>query len=199
LPPPSGETTKFLLGTFGEFYRQEVAAEEDVHRSLPFFGTALGLVIGALAYAAGRLPGWTALNYPQADAAFAISATFLLMAIAEAAFVLFWLFRAIAKHGYQRIGSEKALAARLEELRAYYERQGLAIDRRDRALAADMQQLLVESYLKVTPPNRELNLRRYRLRALAAAHLLRSLTWALCATTIILVADKIGYLPKVTP
>ena len=164
-----------------------------------FFGTALGLVIGALAYAAGRLPGWTALNYLQADAAFAISATFLLLAIAEAAFVLFWLFRAIAKHGYQRIGSEKALAARLEELRGYYERQGLAIDRRDRALAADMQQLLVESYLKVTPPNRELNLRRYRLRALAAAHLLRSLTWALCATTIILVADKIGYLPKVTP
>jgi len=56
------ETTTFLLTTFAEFYRQELGAEEDVHRSLPFFGTALGLVIGALAYAAGRLPKWMALD-----------------------------------------------------------------------------------------------------------------------------------------
>lgn len=56
------ETTTLLLTTFAEFYRQELGAEEDVHRSLPFFGTALGLVIGALAYAAGRLSKWMTLE-----------------------------------------------------------------------------------------------------------------------------------------
>jgi hypothetical protein len=193
------ETTTFLLMTFAEFYRQEVGAEEDVHRSLPFFGTALGLVIGALAYAAGRLPKWAALDDWRSIAAFIVSATLLAMAVVEASCVLLWLSRAITRHRYQRIGAETTLMARLDELRGYYEKQGLAVDHQDGALAADMRQVLIESYLKVTPPNRELNLRRYRFRALAASHLVRSLIWALCATTVILIADKVGYLPKVIP
>jgi hypothetical protein len=185
--------------TFAEFYRQEVGAEEDVHRSLPFFGTALGLVIGALAYAAGRLPKWTEVADWRSVVAFLTSAAFLLLAVAEASFVLFWLFRAITQHRYRRIGFEKALMLRLDDLRRYYDKQGLAADRQDRALATDMRQALLDSYLTVTPLNREVNQERYRLRALAASHLVRSLIWALCATTIILVADKVGYLPKVIP
>lgn len=193
------ETTTFLLMTFAEFYRQEVGAEEDVHRSLPFFGTALGLVIGALAYAAGRLPKWTEVADWRSVVAFLTSAAFLLLAVAEASFVLFWLFRAITQHRYGQIGFEKALMLRLDDLRRYYDKQGLAADRQDRALATDMRQALLNSYLTVTPLNREVNQERYRLRALAASHLVRSLIWALCATTIILVADKVGYLPKVIP
>jgi hypothetical protein len=88
---------------------------------------------------------------------------------------------------------------RLDDLRRYYDGQGLATDRQDSALATDMRQALLDSYLTVTPLNREVNQERYRLRALAASHLVRSLIWALCATTIILVADKVGYLPKVIP
>jgi hypothetical protein len=193
------ETTTFLLMTFAEFHRQELGAEEDVHRSLPFFGTALGLVIGALAYAAGRLPKWTALDDWRPDAAFIVSATLLALAVVEASSVLFWLSRAITQHRYRRIGSEKSLMLRLDDLRRYYDGQGLATDRQDSALATDMRQALLDSYLTVTPLNREVNQERYRLRALAASHLVRSLIWALCATTIILVADKVGYLPKVIP
>jgi MFS family permease len=191
------ETTTFLLATFAEFYRQELGAEEDVHRSLPFFGTALGLVIGALAYAAGRLPKWGELAGWRSATAFLISAVFLILAVAEACFVLFWLFRAITQHRYRRVGPENALMLRLDDLRGYYTRQSLEIDHQDGALATDMRQALLDSYLTVTPQNRDLNQRRYRLRALAASHLVRSLIWALCATTIILVADKVGYLPKV--
>jgi hypothetical protein len=62
-----------------------------------------------------------------------------------------------------------------------------------------MRQMAIDSYLKVTLRNRELNLKRYGFRALAAKHLVLSLIWALCATTVILIADKIGYLPKVIP
>jgi hypothetical protein len=42
------EHTALLLAIFADLYRQEIAAEEDVHRFLPFFGTAPGIVIGAL-------------------------------------------------------------------------------------------------------------------------------------------------------
>jgi hypothetical protein len=182
IPPAvtTPETMTFLLMTFAEFYRQELGAEEDVHRSLPFFGTALGLVIGALAYAAGRLPKWTALDDWRSDTAFIGSATLLTLAVVEAACVLFWLSRAITRHRYRRIGFEKSLMLRLDDLRRYYDMQGLAAEGQDSALATDMRQVLLDSYLTVTPPNRELNQTRYRLRALAASHLVRSLIWALC-------------------
>jgi hypothetical protein len=160
-----------------------------VHRSLPFFGTALGLVIGALAYAAGRLPKWMALDGWQSAAAFMVSATFLALAVVEASLVLFWLSRAITRHEYLRIGPD-GFMLRLRELRGFYQKQGLAADRQDSPIATDMRQMAIDSYLKVTLRNRELNLKRYRFRALAAKHLVLSLIWALCAITVILVADK---------
>jgi hypothetical protein len=88
---------------------------------------------------------------------------------------------------------------RLDELRQHYGKQSLSADLQDGALATDMRQMAIESYLKVIPHNSELNLKRYRLRARAASGLIRSLIWALSATTVILIADKIGYLPKVIP
>lgn len=112
--------------------------------------------------------------------------------------VLFWLSRAITRHEYHRI-SPDGFMLRLGELRVFYHKLGLADDRQDGPIAADMRQMAVDSRLKVTLRNRELNLKRYRFRALAAKHLVLSLIWALCATTVILVADKVGYLPTVVP
>lgn len=93
-----------MLATFAELYRQEIGAEEDVHRTLPFFGTALGLVIAALAYAAGHLPKWTDLTTNRATIVFSASAILLCLAIIEAAFVLFFVSKAIARREYRRIG-----------------------------------------------------------------------------------------------
>ena len=195
----SPETTNFLLTTFAELYRQELGAEEDVHRSLPFFGTALGLVIGALAYAAGRLPKWMALEGWRSTTAFLLSATFLALAVVEASLVLFWLSRAITRpQRYQRIDPE-GFTLRLGELREFYQRQGLAADRQDAPIATDMRQMAIDSYLTVTMKIREMNETRYKYRARAARHLVLSLIWVLCATIVILIADKVGYLPKVIP
>jgi hypothetical protein len=166
---------------------------------LPFFGTVLGLVIGALAYAAGRLPKWTMLSDQRSVTAFVLSATLLTLAVVEATCVLIWLSRAITRHGCLRIGSETAMMLQFGRLRAHYDSGGLDAGDRDSALATDIRQMLLESYLAVTPQNRDLNQRRYRLRALAARHLVRSLIWALLATTVILIADKIGSLPRAAP
>ena len=199
VPEPSvtPETTAFLLTTFADLYRQEVGAEEDIHRALPFFGTALGIVIGALAYAAGRLPKWPDLTRDRELVAFIASDILLGLAVFKAGCVLVWISLAIARRNYQRIGPETDLRARVAELRAYYDGTGIQGEQQDRELLKDIRQMLLDSYTATTPANREINQRRYKLRARAASHLIRSLIWALSATTVIFVADKLGYLPKV--
>lgn len=188
-----------MLSTFADLYRQEIGAEEDVHRTLPFFGTALGIVIAALAYAAGRLPKWTELPTHRAMAVFAVATVLLSLAVIKAGFVLVFISRAIARRDYRRIGPETALRTRLSELQAYYEGQGATGDVQDAELVKDMQQVLLDSYTTVTPINRGLNQRRYRFRSLASSNLVRSLIWALGATIVIFAADKLGYLPKAVP
>ncbi len=195
-PSSWGRTQDLLLATYAELYRNEVGAEEDVHRTLPFFGTALGLVIGAIAYGAGRLPSWQAA---QPKWPFLVAAALLVLSLCEAAAVLFWLGRAIARRTYGRIGPESAISDRLDALRAYYGARGVAGDQLDARMSDDLRQLLLESYESVTPENRRLNQRRYRFRALASSFLVRSLLWALAATTLIFVTDKIGLLAKVGP
>ena len=145
-----------LLATFAELYRQEIGAEEDVHRALPFFGTALGIVVGSIAYAAGRLPRWPDVAAPGGRAA-----------------VLLFLSRAMARRNYRRIGPVAVLRAKAGQ-------------------DGNMQRALLDSYTEIIPFNRELNQRRQRFRALASSHLIRSLIWALGATTVIFVADKLG-------
>src|SRR6266851_3732127 len=191
-PASMPETTALLLTTFADLYRQEVGAEEDVHRTLPFFGTALGIVIGAVAYAAGRLPRWSDLTTDRALVAFIIATTLLGLAIIEAGGVLVWVSRAIARRDCQRVGPEPALRARLAELQAYYDGQGIAGDQQDKKLAVDMQQTLLDSYAAATPANRNLNQRRYKFRARASSHLVRSLIWALGATSVIFLTDKLA-------
>jgi hypothetical protein len=160
----------------------------------------LGIVIGALAYAAGRLPKISELVTGHGMAAFIVAASLLGLAVIEAVCVLFWVSRAIARRDdYERVGPETAIRARLVELQAYYDTQGVVGDARDAELVKDLQSDLLDSYTAATPANRELNLRRYRFRALASSHLVRSLIWALAATSVIFVADKLGYLPKVIP
>jgi hypothetical protein len=195
----SPQATVLLLATFADLYRQEVGAAEDVHRTLPFFGTALGIILGALAYAAGRLPKWADLGTQGGQISFAAAAALLGLAIIEAGCVLVFLSRVIVRRDYERIGPETAFRARMSALRAYHQARRTAGDDLDGELLRDMQQVLLDSYAKATPINRELNRRRYRLRRQAAVHLIRSLIWALAATTVILVADKLGFLPKANP
>ncbi len=143
-PSATPETTAFLLATFADLCRQEVGGEEDVHRALPFFGTALGIVIGALAYAAGRLPKWPDLAMDRGLIAFVTADVLLGLAVVEAGCVLIWISLAIARHNYQRIGPETGLRARVAELQAYYDAEGISGEQQDRELLKDTRQMLLE-------------------------------------------------------
>ena len=190
------ETTIAVLSAFAETYRQEVSAEEDVYRTLPFFGTALGIVIAAIGYAAGRLTRWE----DTPSHLLFIASTFLLaLAAVEAVGVIARLSQGLARRDYQRVGPEDALQARLTELRAYYDGLRPPPPNRDEPLAHDFRQAMVASYGRVIPINRNLNAGRNQRRSQAASHLVRSLLWALGATILIFVSDKIGLLPRMTP
>ena len=113
--------------------------------------------------------------------------------------MLLYLTRAIKRRDYQRIGPETSLRVRSAELLASYNGTATPESQWDQKLVIDMQQILLKSYADVTPFNRDLNQRRYEFRASASLHLLRSLIWVLGVTTIILMADKLSYFPKVAP
>ena len=190
------ETTAAVLAAFAESYRHELSAEEDVYRTLPFFGTALGIVIAAIGYAMGRLTRWEDTPWHWL---FLASTGLLALAAAEAIGVIARLSQALARRDYQRVGPEGVLRARLTELGAYYDTLTPPVPNRDELLAHDFREMLIASYERVTPVNRELNAGRYHRRAQAASHLVRSLLWALGATIIIFVSDKTGLLPRIGP
>ena len=189
------QTTEFMLATLAELYTAEVAAEEDVHRTLPFFATALGIVIGALGYAAGLMPPLPALENGRGVLAFGASALCLGMATADAGRVLYWLLRAVARRDHARIGPEDALCDRMAAARAEHEAGGTPPHLMDATLLDDMRQYLLDDYRAITPANRAINRSRHLFRANASTHLVRSLGWALAATIVIVLANKLAYLP----
>jgi hypothetical protein len=131
--PPPPETTVYMLGLFADLYRQKIGAEEDVHRTLSFFRTALGIIIGALACAAGRLPKWSALTTHLGVIAFTGAALLLALAIIESACVLFFISRAISRRDCRRIGPETASRTRLSALQAFYDEHGMKGEPRTRS------------------------------------------------------------------
>ncbi len=213
-PPPLGDhTAPILLAMFQDFYRQEVGAEEDVHRTLPFFATALGLIVAAINYAAGQLPAWDALTKacPQGRGRLLygpmlscgwpalLAAALLVLAALLGIGVLALLAAATKRRAYKRVGPEAAHLARAKALQAYHQGLGLTGPALDEAVALDLREQLLNDFAQVIPLNRELTLQRYRLRARAVSWLLWSLLSALVATMSLLATTKSGFLIKVTP
>ena len=163
--PLSEKSAGILLSMFQDIYRQEVSAEEDVHRTLPFFATALGLIITALVFAAGHLPSWDELTNTKSCRASAaidwgwfacrwsilISEVFLAITICAIFGVLLFLALATRRQGYERVGAEGALLARGRALQDYHQSLGLTGAALDGAVAADLREQLLEDYAQVIP------------------------------------------------
>ncbi|WP_294073978.1 hypothetical protein [Sphingomonas sp.] len=202
-----------LLAMYQDFYRQEVGAEEDVHRTLPFFATALGLIIAALNYAAGQLPAWHEVQGNCRDAAgqtywlsvlgcawpAVLVALLLVGAAVLAVGVLVLLALATRRRDYRRVGPEPAQLERARALAAYHRGRGLVGDELDAAVAVDLRDQLLADFAEVIPLNRDQNLRRYKRRALAVSYLLWSLFCALAGTILILATTKFGLLGRALP
>jgi hypothetical protein len=207
---PVGEKAGgLLLAMFQDFYRQELAAEEDVHRTLPFFGTALGLIVAALNYVGSQLPDWsTVLKACSADhASFdrgviacawpaALTGALLLASALTGVGVLWLLALATKRRTYERVGPEPVHLNRARALREYHLVKGLTNDTLDTAVTSDLRDQLLQDFALALPINRNVTLQRYKLRARAVAYLLWSLFAAFVATIIIVMTAKVGLLVK---
>jgi hypothetical protein len=206
---PLGEkSAALLLSLFQDTYRQEVAAEEDVHRTLPFFATALGLIVAALNYVASQLPPLEQLRRACridgkewiGPGICAWPAIFCILALVAAALlgvgVLWLLALATKRRGYQRVGPESSQLERARALQQYHGGKGLVGEPLDQAVQLDLRDQIIASFAAAIPANREITLQRYKLRARAVAYLLWSLFSALIATIIAIGIAKFGLLPK---
>jgi len=197
-----------LLATFQHAYHGEIGTEEDIHRTLPFFATALGLVIAAVNYALGQLPGWDMVvrACPRGQGMLlqhhmlaciwpVLVATGLLVASAGLGVgVLAYLAAATRRRGYKRIGREPEQLARARDLLAYHAARGLQGAGLDDAVHLDLREQLLDDLAEAVTFNRDMTLSRYALRARAVAFLLASLLSALIATILILMTAKTGLL-----
>ena len=198
---------------FQDSYRQEVGAEEDVHRTLPFFATALGLIVTAINYAASQLPPWalvaqacrTASGAERVSSAvgcgWPLVLTALLLAVSAllSVGVLVLLALATKRRAYERVGPEDKHVERARGLRDYHEGRGLESSALDLSVSLDLRDQLLDDFAQVIPVNRTLNLQRYKLRARAVSWLLWSLLSALLATILSVVMTKLGFSANIAP
>jgi hypothetical protein len=204
--PLTDKSAGILLSMFQDFYKQELGAEEDVHRTLPFFATVLGLIIAALNYAASQLPPWAAVTKTCGASEtmdwgwftcrwpIITAEAFLAIAICFSMGVLWFLAAATRREDYKRVGPEKVQLARARELQSFHSNLGLVGPELDSAVVADLREQLLEDYADVISKNRDHTLQRYRLRARAVSFLLWSLFAATAATILMMVTAKFGLL-----
>jgi hypothetical protein len=211
LPPLGDKSAAILLTMFQDFYRQELNSEEDVYRTLPFFATALGLIIATLNYSASQLPEWVTFTkicgLPSNNAheilkwfgcgwPAILASVLLALVIFFSIGVLWFLASATKRRNYERVGPEGAHLTRTQALHEYHHARGLADASLDNAVLADLREQLLNDYSEVVPLNRNLNLQRYRSRARAVSFLIWSLFIAVAATILIVVTSKFGLMVK---
>jgi hypothetical protein len=206
LPPLGEKTVNVVFALLQDFYRQELAAEEDVHRTLPFFATALGLIVASLNYSATQLPSWStvlkscsrsgspALSWHVVLCSWSVllAGLFLLVVLCLSGAVLWYLALATRRRDYKRVGPEGLIVKRTRELHSYHVRAGLIGDGLDTTVMIDVRAQLLDTFSEVVPINRDVTLQRYHYRARAVLCLLWSLFFALLATILIIATAKFG-------
>lgn len=206
-PPPLGEkTASVILALLQDFYRQELAAEEDVHRTLPFFATALGLIVASLNYSATQLPSWSTvlkscsrcgpptLSWHIIPCAWSVllAGLSLFVVVGLSGVVLWYLFLATRTRDYTRVGPESTIIARTRELHTYHASTGISGNELDTTVVIDVRTQLLDPFSSAVAANRQVTLERYRHRARAVLCLLWSLFFALLATILIVATAKFG-------
>lgn len=156
---------KVLEGAFKREYEQD----ENVVRSLPFFATALGVVVAIFGQLVARVPGaqpWrTIAAFLLALAAFAFGRT------------LWCLFQTVRARTYQIPPNELTLIAWCEDLRDFYIANGKSLADAEIEVKADLQKEMVMIYANSASYNRPVNQQK-------TAHRTRGLTWLIILLTL---------------
>jgi hypothetical protein len=171
---------EYLEKLAAEGYRQQLADEENVPRSLPFFAASLAVLVAILGAIREWIPAPEWAGYPGAIWG-------LLGAIALTLLTLIgFLGVAVRGRKFRYIMNEAKIAAYADQLLGYYE-QNPNLTEAERKIAAleDLRLMLTRQYGEAAMYNRALNSRRAGARATAFEALIIALLLAFMLIAII--------------
>ena len=175
------ELDEYLEKLAAEGYRQQLADEENVPRSLPFFAASLAVLVAILGAIRDSIPvpEWAA--YPAV-----IWGVLILFALTLLMVIIF-LGLAVWGRKFRYIMNEAEIAAYAAGLLSYYELDpNLTEAGRKTAALKDLRVLLTRQYGEAAMYNRALNFRRAGARATAFEALIFALFLAFMLIAIIL-------------
>jgi hypothetical protein len=191
------DSKEYLEQILADSYRSENDREENVARSLPFFGTSLAVLAALLGIVRSSLPvlSWSI---------FAISTYMILISLLTSLlFVLCYLWLAVKRRSFEFLSTGDELYNHYESLQKYYESTQMLGDNKEDAavrdvrvglieesIINDLRILLIKEYSKVSTINHANNLARAEARAKAFQSLVVTLFLAYCLVFAIIVHDQ---------
>lgn len=185
------EALKLLYDVFAERYRQEMAAEEDLFRTLPFFATSLGVGVAGASFALSHMPVDLLIS-PQGKSTLGRVAALAcaLLVFLAAILVCSCLFSLVAA-----VGARRQRVA-LSELRVLKEiRNNRAIQKKlleKEQIVDDIRITFMINYCHVNESVRSTNDLRRNARSKAIVRLLVGFFITLVATFLIFIFEKLG-------
>jgi hypothetical protein len=184
-PAARGEVAQYLERVISDSYKREFDQEENVWRTLPFFATSIGLLVGLATLLHSALPPFSFDVLPLM-----LYSALILMAVSIIALMGF-LLQAMRRRRIDIPSEETMLLEHARKLRNFYELSGTAADMIDRAVTADLRDLLVEQFARAAMSARRNNLARVAARGRAVYALGAALAFAFVLVGVILFRDAI--------
>lgn len=150
-------------------FKREYEQDENIVRSLPFFATALGVVVAIFGQLVSRIPSvqpWKA-----------IAAILLILSAGAFARTLWCLFQTVRARIYQIPPNELTLIAWCEDLRDFHIANGKSLTDAEAEVKLDLQKEMVAIYGSSANFNRPVNQQK-------TAHRTRGLTWLVILLTL---------------
>lgn len=173
-------------------YRQQIADEENVMRSLPFFATALAVIIAGLAAVKNLIPAFSMHHiFP-----IVVWSVFVLLGLCLVTSMVF-LFVAVRRRRFEYVMNEVALHNYAAQLREFYDAdRNLTNAQREEAVLEDIRTEVYRQTREAANHNRHINFLRAAARAQALWFLLVAIFLALVLVAIILADTKIDGVPR---
>lgn len=164
---------EYLEKLFADAYKRELEQEESIVRSLPFIAALAGVALLALREFAGVIPA-----FDGSWRAFAVHG--LLVGIGLTfAYVVFHLFLAVGRRGYQYTKDEVAIRRTADELLDFYQSEGLPAEEAERYARQELRAAMIEQWASCASNNRRQNAKRQVASGRAFNGLIAALALAL--------------------
>lgn len=184
------KTEEYLEATFKDAFKRELEVDENVARTLPFFAATLALAATLYSFIIGDMVplAWTPLSL--------LLHGLLSLAAALLVWVLWQLFSAVRQREYRIPPKETELIVWADELRTYFEEQGLKPTIVDTRTVEELRRKLIAEYAEAAEHNRTANKPKLGARAKGFTALVGLLVVAFSMIGIMFMVQRVGPDPK---